>query len=263
MLPDLGLLLGTSKLRSAKIAARGGEYQLFLGAGSSVGAVNRLGPLPLARDLVQVLRTRYRTAPIDEGDSLPRAYQRAVLVSSAEHVYATLREIFGNAQHMAWFAALSDLPWRRVWTLNVDDAFENAYAKGLRTQAMPCRTINWDDPYSETGQLEVVHLHGHVLEREPRRLVFSFSEYQGAAMERPVWDRILAGVLVTKPLVALGARLLDDPDIENLFLNGRPTAAAPSLVVDPYISAGNEFELVRAGYQVVRATGEEFTRCAR
>jgi hypothetical protein len=250
--------LSRKEFKAAHAAARAGDYQLFLGAGASVGAVNANGALPLAKTLVRMLQVRYPKAPIGESDALARAYQRAILVSSRDDVYRTLREIFIDARHEGWFRELAGLPWRRVWTLNVDDAFENEYAKTARSRHQQYRTISWDDPYSETGALEVVHLHGHVHSREPRSLVFSFSEYQSAARERPVWDQMLAGLLATKPVVALGARLLDDVDVESLFVNSRPTAAAPSIVVDPYITDGNEFELTALGYRVLRCSAAEF-----
>jgi hypothetical protein len=259
---DLRSALG-GRARAANTAARAGDYQLLLGAGASIGAVTSRGAVPSARELVQILKKRYPGVPIDDSDSLPRAYQRAVLASSEQDVWRTLQGIFTNTEHQSWFKDFMGLPWRRVWTLNVDDTVENAYRSTGRSKVLTARTISWDDAYSETGHLEVIHLHGHVLDPEPRRLVFSFSEYQKAAQQRPVWDQVLGGVIGTKPLVTVGARLLDDPDIESLFVNSRPTATAPSIIVDPFISEGNEWELAKLGYIVLRCTGEDFSNAWR
>ncbi|SCE04644.1 hypothetical protein GA0115253_1027932 [Streptomyces sp. Termitarium-T10T-6] len=250
--------LEKKKLFAARNAARGGQYQMLLGAGASVGAVSSYGPIPLAKDLVTILKDRYPKAPISAGDPLPRAYQRSLMVSSADHVWATLSEIFGGAKHQEWFETLAGLPWSRVWTLNVDDAFENSYHGGTDTGKRSLRTISWDDPYIQTGDLEVVHLHGHILGRESRKLVFSFSEYQAMASVKPVWNQVLAGALGVDPFVVFGASILGDPDVEALLLANRPAALAPSFVVDPFIGDGNRWELEQLGYKVLRMTGEEF-----
>ncbi|MGV3711921.1 P-loop NTPase [Pseudolysinimonas sp.] len=239
---------------------RSGEYNLFLGAGASLGAHNASGkPLPDGPALVQHLKNEYPNAPIDESTSLQRAYQRAVTASSSEALWRTLKKVFGGSQHQEWFDNLAGYPWRRIWTLNVDDAFESSYRKSLRYGIRDLRVIDWDQDYSEQSELEVIHLHGHIHGDVPSRLVFSFSEYQKLASQRPIWDRILASSVAQKPFVVIGARLLDDIDIESLLFSNPPQHEAPSFVVDPYISDGNRWELEQLGYVVVKVTGEEFT----
>lgn len=250
--------LSRKELLAARNAARGGQYQILLGAGSSVGATNSHGAIPLARDLAGILMKRYPKAPIAETDSLHRAYQRAVLVSSPEHVWRTFSEVFGGAHHESWFQVFASLPWRRVWTLNVDDTFENAYRDKWGEEKRKLRSISWDEPYIETGDLEIIHLHGHIIGSVPQKLVFSFSEYQAAASAKPVWNQVLAGLLGVESFVVLGASILNDPDVEALLLGNRPTSQAPSFIVDPYIGDGNRWELEQLGYRVIKLTGEQF-----
>lgn len=259
MVEDFEKLLG-KRGRSAIAAALKGDYELLLGAGASLGATNRNGALPNSKQLVSLLGSRYKSAPISPEDSLSRAYQRALMSTTEANVWAFMSEIFSLAHHDAWFRDLAGLPWHRVWTLNVDDTYENAYGASRRAQATPARTISWDDPYSQTDHVEIVHLHGHVIGKDARRLVFSFAEYRSAAQIRPVWSQMLAGVLGTKPVVTIGAKVLDDPDIESLFMGNKPQSSAPSIVVDPYISDGNAWELEQLGYLVVRMTGADFVR---
>lgn len=243
----------------ARFAVRSGEYNLFLGAGASLGAYNASGkPLPDGPNLVRLLRAEYPNAPIDDTTSLQRAYQRAVTSSSADAVWRTLKRIFGGAQHREWFDRLAGFPWRRIWTLNVDDAFESSYKKSIRYGVRDLRVVDWNQEYSEQAELEVVHLHGHIHADEPSQVVFSFSEYQALANQRPIWDRILASSLSQKPFVVIGARLLDDMDIEALLFSNPPRHEAPSFVVDPYISPGNRWELEQLGYLVEACEAEEF-----
>lgn len=251
-------LIAPKQFKAARVAARSGRYELLLGAGASMGAVNTGGELPAASGLVNLLRSRFPAAPIDEDSPLPRAYQRALLVTNPDEMWRWLQTIFADAQPLGWHIHLASLPWRRAWTLNVDNVFERAYARTERAKYMALRSISWDEPFAQTGDLEVIHLHGHVLGKETRRLVFSFAEYQTAAAERPVWDQVLAAQLGATPMVVVGASLLGDPDVERLLMNNRPTDAAPSIVVDPYITPGNKWELDRLGYVVVQMTGQDF-----
>ena len=254
---DLATTLG-ARTQKAEAGARSGDYQLMLGAGASHGASNPRGPLPMSTDLVSILSTSYPRAHILPNTSLARAYQRAILDSSASHVWQTLRTIFIGSIHEAWFAQLVGMPWRRIWTLNVDDTVENTYQNTERAATSKMRAISWHEPYSETGDLEIIHLHGHVLSNDPTPVVFSFSEYQAAARERPVWAQVLGGVLGTKPVVSLGARLLDDPDVESLLMTNRPTGRAPSMFVDPYVSDDSRWELEKLGYVVIKEDAETF-----
>lgn len=209
---------------------------------------------------MRFIAARYPNAHIDEATSLPRAYQRAVTDSGADHVWHFLRSVFGGCEHTNWFKQLSGMPWRRIWTLNIDDAFENAYRDSVRQPFLKLRSINWTDDYAESGDVELVHLHGTIATTDPSPLVFSFTEYHGSAAARPVWHQVFRGVTSTEPLVILGARVLDDPDVEALILASRPRNIAPSVIVDPFINDGNAWELEQAGFVIVRATAEDFIR---
>ncbi|WP_344173811.1 SIR2 family protein, partial [Pilimelia columellifera] len=74
--------------------------------------------------------------------------------------------------------------------------------------------LNWTDSYIEHGDLQIIHLHGTVATKSPSPIVFSFSEYHKSAERHPVWNSVLAGAIATEPFLVIGARVLDDPDIE-------------------------------------------------
>ncbi|MEU1179280.1 SIR2 family protein [Streptomyces sp. NPDC005820] len=255
---DSKLGLSAKDLKSARNAARGGEYHLLLGAGASKGASNSRGALPDAKGLVSVLGEEFKNARITDSISLHRAYQRALVVSSPEKVWRFLKSVFSGAEHDEWFHKLAIMPWNRVWTLNIDDAFENAFEAAREKTRRRLRTVNFDDPFSETGGLEVVHLHGHVIGPNPKGLIFSLTEYQQLASEKRVWKQVLDGCLSTKPFVVIGASILGDPDVEAALLGSSPCATAPSIIVDPGIPEDNAWELEARGYRIVRMTGEDF-----
>lgn len=241
-----------SRLTAARNAVRSGQYQLVLGAGASIGARTNAGPLPDAGRLVASLAKRYPEGRIELDMRLPRAYQRAVQVSDSDDVWWYLKTIFSGCTHEPWFTTLAGVPWRRVWTLNIDDAFESAYASSVRRKFAELRVIDWVDEYVEPRGPELIHLHGQVSGKAPTPIVFSMSEYHAAAEAHGVWHKVLGGVLSSEPVVIVGARILDDLDVERLVLNARPHADAPSMIVDPFISAGNAWELENAGFVIVR-----------
>jgi hypothetical protein len=250
-----------NRASEAFVAARSGDYQLLLGAGASFGARNGRGqPLPMAKELIRRLRTQYPAALIEDGNTLHRAYQRAVSEVGNKAVYEYLKSVFGKSNHNAWFTDLASLPWKHVWTLNIDDTFERAFAKGPRSNVTDLRVVDWVDGYSSTDDVQIVHLHGRVSGDDPTPLVFSFTEYMNLAERKPVWDQVLKGLLPTSPFIILGAKCLDDPDVEAALLAARPAHDAPSIIVDPFISAGQKRELTRLGYSIYDGPAEDFVR---
>lgn len=247
-----------ARFAAARNAARGGQYQLLLGAGASRGARTSTGLVPDAKGLVAHLALEYPTARIADDTKLERAYQRAVLASDADSVWRFLRRLFSGATHEDWFVELAGLPWRRTWTLNIDDAFERAYSRSDRNQHAQLRVIDWTDDYIEPLGPEIVHLHGQVAGPDPSPIVFSIGEYHASIASHGVWQKVFRGVVAAEPVVIIGAKVLDDVDVEALVLSSNPRAHAPSIVVDPFISEGNQWELTSAGFIVIKKTAQQF-----
>lgn len=251
---QLGHRFGTTRN-----AVRSGQYQLILGAGASFGARTKRGALPDGPGLVDILAREFPDARISSDTRLPRAYQRAVQSSTSDKVWYLLKDLFSGASHEDWFTTLAGLPWKRAWTLNVDDSYEQAYLKSIRQNFASLKVIDWVDEYVEARGPEVVHLHGHVHGNTPTPIVFSMSEYHAAAQAHGVWHKVLAGALSGEPVVVVGAKILDDLDIETLILNAIPKADAPSIIVDPFISNDNAWELENAGFVIFRDLASNWT----
>lgn len=252
-------IFSEAEVAAVRNAARRGKYQLLLGAGASLGAKNRLSkPVPDAKTLVQLLGERFPGAPIDIDTSLNRAYQRAVSSSSEREVWEFLNSRFSGCTHLPWFTEVAGLPWKRVWTLNVDDAFERSYRESARKATSKLRSLNWTDSFVEPSGAEIVHLHGSVATSGPSPLIFSMKEYNSSASANAAWHIVWRAVIATEPFVIIGARVLDDPDVEHAVIGATRTSSVPSVIVDPYISAGNAWELERAGFKIARMTGEEW-----
>jgi hypothetical protein len=182
-----------------------------------------------------------------------------VSTTNDQAVWKFLQGVFGGCRHEDWFAGLVSLPWRRAWTLNIDDSFENAYRNGLRAPVQPLRVVNWTEEYADRGGFELIHLHGSISGVTASPIVFSFSDYQVASRINPVWHQVFRGTVASDPVVVVGAKILDDPDVETTFLADRVPRDAPSIFVDPYISEDYAWELQQKGYVVLRTKAETFT----
>lgn len=251
-------IYGQEQLTRARAAARGGRFQLLMGAGVMVGSANARGATPLGRETVGLLKKKFPQAPIEDEDNLSRAYQRALISSNELAMWNFMKELFARTRPAKWLPTLANQPWKRAWTLNVDDGFENAFLRSDARKYQDLSTVSWDDPYLESPEFQVIHLHGHIISDEPRKLVFSFTEYQRLAEKKPVWHQVLDGLIRAEPFVIIGARLLDDPDMERLLMSGSASSSGLSLVVDPFISNGNRWELEQLGFKVVKTAAEEF-----
>jgi hypothetical protein len=163
------------------------ELVLFTGAGFSAGACDREGlELPTSEHLIEDLWAMcFGDEPYDGESSLQDLYDVAATRRAAELArYLRTRLCVGGGRvgrhHAAYFAA----PWRRVYTLNVDDvelavAEHFELARPLRLVA-PEHSHGWTraperEPF-DPEVLEVVHLNGRVTD-DPRSVTFSTLQY--------------------------------------------------------------------------------------
>lgn len=250
--------LSPPQLEALRLAARSSRYHLLLGAGASFGsrsADNRL--LPGGAGLADEIAANFGVAK-EDGDLLWRVYDRAIAKHGEAAVYGWLRSRFHNVRPPAWMQKYARFPWERVWSLNIDDAFQSSYASVATSASRPLETASWNTAASPDKSLTVVHLHGHVHNDEPSELVFSLSEYYQAAVSAATWPFIFRDQYGVKPFVVIGARLRDEPDLEAV-IRRRPEHDAPSFYVSPDISDGLAEDLKSWRLIPVRATAEEFT----
>ena len=247
------------QLAALKRAALNGDYHLLLGAGASREAKSSDGTqLPMAHQLGEKIAAEFKI-PIESGDLLWRLYARAVDEVGEGLVYDWLRNRFWNVKPPAWMDVYARTPWAMVWTLNIDDSFEQAYLRVKSEESRPLLTVNWDDEYHVGNELSIIHLHGCVDTPDPRRLIFSLSEYASAAVAGKAWPLNFRDIYGVSPFVVIGARLRDEPDIEAVVANRHPAHEAPSFYVSPHISAAMERDLRKWNLVPARMTAEDFS----
>ncbi|MBT2504788.1 SIR2 family protein [Streptomyces sp. ISL-98] len=250
--------LSTNQKKALRRAAANSDYHLLLGAGASRDAVARDGSkLPTGPELATLLSDQFKV-PIEEGDLLWRVYARAVEDAGERAVYDWLKSRFWGVTPPGWMDVYARAPWASVWTLNVDDVFEQAYARVRSDVSRSLVTVNWDDEFRQSHDLAVVHLHGCVDRDAMRHLIFSLSQYAGSAVAQAAWPLNFRDTYGVSPFVIIGARLRDEPDIETVIANRTPTHEAPSFYVSPNISSAVERDLHAWNLVPVRMTAEEF-----
>ncbi|MFD1375914.1 SIR2 family protein [Micrococcus antarcticus] len=254
MLPEFD----DSRLQAIRRAALNGEYHLLLGAGASRDSISERGAkLPGSVELSHEISSAFDVF-LEEGDFLWRVYDRAVQKAGIEKVYSWLKSKFWNVTPPYWMEYYARFPWNSVWTLNIDDSFESAYKDAAGPSSRTLRVLNWDDEYSRSKNLDVIHLHGLVDNEKTRELVFSLSEYAGSAVVRAAWPLNFRDSYGNSPFVILGARLRDEPDIEAVIARRNPANDAPSFYVSRTISEGMRDDLERWGLIPIEMTAEDF-----
>lgn len=253
---DLGLT--KSQKTALRRAAHNYDYHLLLGAGASCDSIASTGSyVPLGRQLASMLAEQFAVEN-DPGDMLWRIYDRAVRKAGEASVYRWLHGLFWDVTAPDWADVLARTPWNTVWTLNLDDTFEQAYARVSSDVSRELAIVNWDDEYRIGRELAVVHLHGCVDRDTSRRLIFSLSEYGQSADVKAAWPINFRDQYGVAPFVVIGARLRDEPDIERVVANRRPAHEAPSFYVSPHISPAMESDLRTWQLVPVRMTAAEF-----
>ncbi|CAN5256541.1 hypothetical protein BH10PSE14_BH10PSE14_10420 [soil metagenome] len=213
---------------------RSGEYNLLLGAGVSLKSLGGNGmDLPTGEGLrVELCTLKGARA----GASLQRVFE---LLSGSE-VKHLITDRFSSCIPGPSILRIPTLPWRRIFTLNIDDAVEKAYSDPSALQELVVR--NYKDPYEDSRELTevpIIHLHG--FSGKPNDgYVFSRSAYVGQITRNNSWLTVLADFLAVEPFVIIGTSL-DEVDLD-FYLAQRSHASArldvgPSFFIEPYPDA--------------------------
>lgn len=187
------------------VAIKKGELILFLGAGASKGCTTRIGAklldgAALAKHLAEIGQYDYADEPLDE----VYGAVRAKLGSRLDHV---LEGLFRDTQPSPEYLALASFAWRRIYTLNVDDALENAIRR-QRVQNLHVRVLG--DPVADQDnffdRLDLIKLNGSI-DQLRHGIIFSASEYAKATARPLPWYEQCASDFVRSPILFIGTKL--------------------------------------------------------
>lgn len=219
-----------------------GRYNLLLGAGVSLDSSSRSldplhrGHLPSAGKLRNDLASL--VPKVREGSSLNRVYRSLSNEQIEQHITAR----FSNCLPGDTVKAIARFRWRRIFTLNVDDAIENAYGASPIKVQKPV-SLNYTDDYvdyQDRSIVPIIHLHGYA-QRPEDGYVFDIKTYMRAISDNNLWAHVLGNFIRSEPFIVLGTSL-EEPDIA-YFLSERDQAKTredrpPSILVEPFPDDG-------------------------
>lgn len=243
-----------------------GAVNLLTGAGASYGSIGGDGQeLKGGADLARELNTRF-SLPNEEPDcsNLQLVYGDIVSIpTNRSRLVEFLTRRFTNCQ-VTWQSQLFLLPWKHIWTLNIDDVLQRAIPSDF---ARKVDTYSWNDKLRvrtlDGDDLQVIHLHGRANRIDPSLagIIFSLQEYASRHEISPGWHAEFRNEFVKKPFVICGSRLRDEFDLATVLAFGnrsRERGGCPSFIVLRDYSPGEEERFKRQGLVPIRASGEEF-----
>ena len=203
-----------------------GEYSLLLGAGATAGAIGGDGsPLPTGPGFKDEVIHRF-----DLGSSAVEApLQRVFGAAAKRDPQALSRLVIDRFTHTtpSWQSKLTELPWHRVWTLNIDDILETAFAERI----IPFASLTFQSTSArrqEREALEIVHLHGAANELKERlrvmdpsdaldAIIFDWPQYAQAVRREPPWHQRFVDEFIDTPFLIVGAKIVDEIDFWRVF----------------------------------------------
>lgn len=249
----------------ARVIERG-DATLFTGAGFSADARDLDGDgLPDSARMIRELWDLVFQGDAPDESSLPDLYDVALLRAPARlHAYVARRLRVGDhrlpAHYGAWFSA----PWRRIYTLNVDD-LEVAVARQV-VLPRPLRSVSAIAPDRApplAGSIDVVHLNG-IASTDASELTFSTMQYAARLCSRDREYERLVTDLERSPFVFAGTTLDEAILWQHLELRRRANGGArprpPSFLISPSLSRARQFLLESHGIRWICSTVEDIAR---
>ncbi len=232
------------------------KFHLLVGAGISLNSTNQRGhKLASPEDL------RVQLCQVTEARSNSPLWRVAGYLSDEQtEQYITTPYLGCKAGLTA--KSITSLIWKYIFSLNVDDALENAFEHNSN-RLQTCVPVNYSKEFElfrNPQQVPIIHVHGFV--REPHeKYVFSMQEYARVQRSINPWIHLLSNLILSEPFIIAGTSLFE-PDIE-YFIASRThqsnvKSRAPSILVEPSPDAGTKKDCERFGLVLVESTLEEF-----
>jgi len=243
-----------------------GAVNLLTGAGASYGALGGDGEeLKGGADLARELNTRF-SLQNEEPDcaNLQLVYGDIASIPSNKSKLASFLVRRFTKCRVTWQSQLFLLPWKHIWTLNIDDILQQAVPSNFKRvvdfyswqDKLRVRTLDGDD-------LQIIHLHGRAdrVDSNLNGIIFSLQEYASRHEISPGWHAEFRNEFVKKPFIICGSRLRDEFDLATVLAFGnhsRERGGCPSFIVLRDFSPGEEERFKRQGLVPVRASGADF-----
>lgn len=190
---------------------------LFLGAGFSLGSKNVTGALPNGEKLKKDIFLKF----ID--DSYSDDDKKEILEYNLQELCQFIYDSLGKKERLHQYIVsrfigtrpeeyhllLNSYPWKKIYSVNIDDLVENIYSKN--GEKLTIQNGN-NEKKKVRASTELYKLHGCVNQPE-EGLIFSSSEYTSLISKRNFKFDSLTSDLVNHNIIFVGASL-DESDID-------------------------------------------------
>lgn len=245
-----------------------GQLVLFTGAGFSQGALDRSGkPVPGSTELRDLMfEIAFPGEALETDTSLGEAY--AVALRRNRNKVRTLLETrlsVGPDTLPSHFGVYFNLPWYRVYTLNVDD-LESAVSRqfSMRRPLVSISATSYGGAAGDrpgTSRLEVVHLNG-VVSQEPELVTFSELQYGERGAGPDTWYTRCVADLRTRPVIFVGTLLRESTLWQHVEIRRRHPRGdilpPGSLLVTPALTRARAEMLSTLNIDWLQGTAESF-----
>lgn len=238
---------------------------LFLGAGFSVGSTNEFGEIPLGDGLKKEIVAKFIQGQVGEEEQ--QEIEQYELQDVCEYVDDSLGkkeelrdfliERLGKVEPAKFHYSLSEYPWKKIYTVNIDDLVEHIYRKSQQTLLIQ------NKPYQKKGsgeELEYIKLHGCV-NGDSKDLVFSRREYRDLVSGRMNFKLNEVGRDIRQEnFVFIGASL-DEADIDHyitMYEQANYFKRGTKIFVDPYPSIKFQNRVKAFSGILLKWTAEQF-----
>ncbi|HBR3018955.1 TPA: SIR2 family protein, partial [Klebsiella pneumoniae] len=241
-----------------KQALSEGRIMLLLGAGSSFGSLTQTRKqVPLGEELAKILAEQAQLPY--SGETLSRVYSacRPIL---GERIHTILDSYFRNCTPSKEYNTLSKFVFARIYTLNIDDAFEKALDRNSKQHLyIRSRNEKVSPPDQLFHKLDYIKLNGDV--KKPNEgYIFSPQEYGAASAKPPLWYKELGSDFFNYKFLFIGSKL-DEPlfyhQIER-YRGATQSEEQRSYVITPSASPIDIASLKSSNIEHISATLSDF-----
>jgi energy-coupling factor transporter ATP-binding protein EcfA2 len=192
-------------IKEIQAAYEKGQVVLFLGAGCSLSSKDSEGEYLLSSPDLEKCLAKYVGWNYN-GESLSAVYS-AVKREVGESLYELLMKKFKHCTPSLEYINLAKYVWPRIYTTNIDDAFERALLIHSKQNInVRQRNNKISDQDQSFKNLDYVKLNGDI-SRPDFGFVFSPVEYGEAASLQPLWYKELAEDFYKYTFVFIGTKL--------------------------------------------------------
>lgn len=239
---------------------------LFLGAGFSVGASNDLGEIPLGDALKEEIIKKFLDGEVDEAEK--EEISQYDLQDVCEYIddelekYEELREFltarFQNTVPADFHYDLVSYPWRKIYTVNIDDLVEQIYRE--KEKRLLVQNQEKEKEEKADTDTQYIKLHGCV-NGNIRDMVFSRKEYSkliNGKMNFKLNNLVMD--IQKENFIFIGAGM-DEPDIDHYitqYENAGYFRRGKMIFVEPHPKVKFKNRIKRLSGMLIECTAEEF-----